>query len=134
MATDHIDVHVHVHIHTADPAPGPALTADAVREIVVAALAAATTQIEQGEDMANAEIMAQLAELQDGQTETLRDLQRLIEDGNPTAAVDKIKELIATNTAMDDAIETASPEPAPADQDGTPELPGGAVDPDETHI
>jgi DUF917 family protein len=62
--------------------------------------------------MANmADLMAKIAELQSGQTESLKDVQRLIASGDTAGAVDAVQALVDQNTALDAAVEAASPEP-----------------------
>lgn len=64
--------------------------------------------------MANmADLLARITVLQDGQTELLKDVRRLIAEGNTDAAVARVDELIAKNTELDTEVEAASPEAAP---------------------
>jgi stage III sporulation protein SpoIIIAA len=58
-----------------------------------------------------ADTMALIAQLQDGQTETLKDVQRLIAAGDTTAANTALQAAIDKNTEIDVAVEAASPEP-----------------------
>lgn len=89
------ELHVHVHV------PG----VDALRD-----------KIDELKEflMANmSDLMAKVAELQAGQTETLKDVRRLIEQGNTDAAIAQVQDLIDKNTQLDAEVEAASPEPAP---------------------
>jgi hypothetical protein len=62
--------------------------------------------------MANmADLMGKISELQAGQTESLKDVQRLIQQGDTQGAVDAVQGLIDQNTQLDAAVEAASPEP-----------------------
>jgi stage III sporulation protein SpoIIIAA len=65
-----------------------------------------------------ADTMALIAQLQSGQTETLKDVQRLIAAGDTTAANAALQAAIDKNTEIDAAVEAASPEPTAPPADG----------------
>lgn len=110
-----VDVHLHIHVH---PEPGPVpVTAEQVRTIVTDVVGRAATEIEETDMSRNDDLMAEIAQLQAGQTQTLVDLQRLLTDtGAPQTALDAVKALIDQNTSIDGMINAADPAPA---TDGT---------------
>jgi hypothetical protein len=71
-----------------------------------------TKIIKKGESLmaGQAELMASIAELQAGQTELLKDVRRLIESGDTTAAIAELDKVIAANEQLDTEVEAASPE------------------------
>jgi cell division protein YceG involved in septum cleavage len=77
--------------------------------------------------MANqADLAAKLAELQSGQTELLKDVRRLITEGDTSGAITVLDDVIAKNATADAEVEAASPEPAPpvdGGADGDPNTP-----------
>lgn len=78
-------------------------------------------------------VLAKIAEVQSGQTELAKDVRRLIADGDTTAALAKLDELIAANEALDSEVEAASPEsdePTEPTEPGEP-APGGEEPPSE---
>jgi hypothetical protein len=74
-----------------------------------------------------AELMAKIAELQSGQTELLKDARRLLAAGDTTAAMEKLDEVIASNTQLDTEIEAAAPETPATPEPGAGGGGGGAA-------
>lgn len=111
------------------------VSARRVRKIVNEALASMADTIinsVKGIIMANMnDLMAGLATLQAGQTETLKDLARLIEQGDTSGALNVVNGLIDTNSQMDAQIEAVSPEPAAPPTDGGAPAESGVSTPAE---
>jgi len=57
------------------------------------------------------DLMAKIAEAQADLVETLKDVQRLIAQGDTQPAIDALQQVIDTNTQTDAAVEAVSPEP-----------------------
>jgi hypothetical protein len=74
-----------------------------------------------------ADLLAKLATLQTGQVESLKDVRRLIADGDTTAAISAVDALIATNEELDAEVEAASPEPTVPPVTPTEPTPAGGT-------
>lgn len=61
-----------------------------------------------------ADVLAKVSELNAATVELAKDVQRLIADGDTAAAVAAIQTVIDNLSAVDAAVESASPEPEPA--------------------
>ena len=73
-----------------------------------------------------ADLLSKIVSLQDGQTELLKDVRRLIAAGDTTAAMAQVDELIAKNEQLDTEVEAAAPEPTEPPAGGEPvPAPGG---------
>jgi len=79
-----------------------------------------------------ADLLSKIAALQTGQTELLKDVRRLIADGDTSAAAAMVDELIAKNEQLDTEVEAAAPEatapPVGGEQPAEPTPAGGTPD------
>jgi hypothetical protein len=66
------------------------------------------------------DLMSEITRLQSGQTEMLKDVRRLIQAGDTSAAISQLDQVITANEQLDSEVEAASPEPteppAPTDE------------------
>ena len=66
------------------------------------------------------DLMGRITDLQSGQTELLKDVRRLIQQGDTSAALAKLDEVIASNTELDAEVEAAAPETVTPPEGGEP--------------
>jgi hypothetical protein len=76
-------------------------------------LVAALTGLEQRIMSRIDAVLEKIAEVKASQTELIKDVRRLIADGDTTAALASLDELLASTESLDVEVEAASPEPAP---------------------